>query len=50
LKGGEMMNTTVQLPKEIVNEYTILAVKMGMRRGDVIRLALKEFLDKNKDN
>lgn len=40
--------TTIQISKDIVNEYTILSVKMNERRNKVIEKALLEYLENHK--
>jgi len=44
--------TTIAVPKEIINKYTILSIEKNKRRNKLIVEALEEYLKKNdkKDN
>ena len=41
------MQLTVRMPDEYTEKLNLLSNKMGLKRSDVIRLALKRFLDEN---
>lgn len=41
--------TTIQVPKDIVNQYTILSAKVNKRRNKIIEKALLEYLEKYKE-
>lgn len=41
------MQLTVRMPNEYTEKLNWLSKKMGLKRSDVVRLALKRFLDEN---
>ena len=41
------MQFTVRVPDEYKGKIDILAEKMGLKRSDIARLALKKFLEEN---
>jgi len=43
------MQLTVRMPDEYTEKLNLLSKKMGLKRSDVIRLALKQFLDENSE-
>jgi len=47
MNGGETMQFTVRMPDEYKRKIDILAEKMGLKRSDITRLALKKFLEEN---
>ncbi|UCF84163.1 MAG: CopG family transcriptional regulator [Desulfobacteraceae bacterium] len=44
------MQLTVRMPDEYGEKIAVLAEKMGLKRSDIARLALKQFVDENLDN
>jgi antitoxin component of RelBE/YafQ-DinJ toxin-antitoxin module len=44
------MQLTVRMPDEYSEKIAVLAEKMGLKRSDIARLALKQFIDENLDN
>jgi hypothetical protein len=45
--GGVRMQLTIRIPDEYSSRIDILTTKMGLKKSDIARLALKEFLDEN---
>ena len=43
------MQLTVRMPDEYTEKLNLLSKKMGLKRSDVVRLALKRFLDENSE-
>jgi metal-responsive CopG/Arc/MetJ family transcriptional regulator len=43
------MQLTVRMPDQYTKKLNVLSKKMGLKRSDVVRLALKQFLDKNSE-
>ena len=43
------MQLTVRMPDEYTKKLNLLSKKMGLKRSDVVRLALKRFLDENSE-
>ncbi len=43
------MQLTVRMPDEIGQEMDKLSKKMGLKRSDIVRLALKRFLDEETE-
>jgi metal-responsive CopG/Arc/MetJ family transcriptional regulator len=43
------MQLTVRMPDEYGKKLDQLSKKMGLKRADVVRLALKQFLEENKE-
>jgi metal-responsive CopG/Arc/MetJ family transcriptional regulator len=43
------MQLTVRMPDEYTEKLNSLSKKMGLKRSDVVRLALKRFLDENSE-
>lgn len=41
------MQLTIRIPNEYGEKITLLAEKTGLKKSDIARLALKEFLDEN---
>ena len=41
------MQLTVRMPDEYTKKLNVLSKKMGLKRSDVVRLALKQFFDEN---
>jgi predicted DNA-binding protein len=41
------MQLTVRLPNEYTKKLENLSEKMGLKRSDIVRLALKQFLEGN---
>ncbi len=41
------MQFTIRLPNEYGQKIAALAEKMGLKKSDVARLALKQFIEKN---
>jgi predicted transcriptional regulator len=41
------MQLTIRMPQEYNEKIEILAEKMGLKRSDIARLALKEFIEEN---
>ncbi len=41
------MQLTVRMPDEYTEKLNLLSKKMGLKRSDVVRLALKQFLDES---
>ncbi|MGC8979642.1 MAG: ribbon-helix-helix domain-containing protein [Caldisericum sp.] len=39
---------TVRMPDEYIEKINSLSKKMGLKRSDVVRMALKQFLDENQ--
>ena len=48
-RGGDNMQITVRMPTEYGNKLHKLSKQMGMRRSDIIRLAMKQFLEGTGD-
>ena len=44
------MQLTIRMPDEYSEKIEILAEKMGLKKSDVARLALKQFIEENIDN
>jgi len=44
------MQLTVRMPDEYTEKLNSLSKKMGLKRSDVVRLALKQFLNENSDD
>ena len=47
--GGENMQITVRVPDKYGDRLNRVSKQMGVRRSDVIRLAMKQFLEGNGD-
>jgi metal-responsive CopG/Arc/MetJ family transcriptional regulator len=47
--GGVRMQLTVRMPDEYTKKLNLLSKKMGLKRSDVVRLALKRFLDESSE-
>jgi predicted transcriptional regulator len=43
----QTMQLTIRIPQEYNEKIEILAEKMGLKRSDIARLALKEFIEEN---
>ncbi len=43
------MQLTVRIPEEYTKKLELLSKNMGLKRSDVVRLALKRFLDENNE-
>ncbi len=43
------MQLTVRMPEEYTEKLNLLSNKMGLKRSDIVRLALKCFLDENSE-
>jgi len=43
------MQLTVRMPDEYTEKINGLSKKMGLKRSDVVRLALKRFFDENTE-
>ncbi len=43
------MQLTVRMPDEYTKKLNLLSKKMGLKRSDIVRLALKRFLDENSE-
>jgi hypothetical protein len=43
------MQLTVRIPDEYTEKLNLLSNKMGLKRSDIVRLALKCFLDENSE-
>ena len=43
------MQLTVRVSEEYTQKLNLLSKKMGLKRSDVVRLALKQFLDENSE-
>jgi metal-responsive CopG/Arc/MetJ family transcriptional regulator len=41
------MQLTVRVSEEYTQKLNLLSKRMGLKRSDVVRLALKQFLDEN---
>ena len=41
------MQLTVRVSEEYTEKLNLLSKKMGLKRSDVVRLALRQFLDEN---
>ena len=41
------MRFTIRVPDEYVKRIAVLAKKMGLKKSDIARLALKQFLEQN---
>lgn len=41
------MQLTIRVPEEYGEKINALSKRMGLKRSDVIRMALKKFLDEN---
>jgi antitoxin component of RelBE/YafQ-DinJ toxin-antitoxin module len=41
------MQLTIRLPQEYKEKIEILAERMGLKKSDIARLALKDFIDEN---
>jgi len=44
------MQLTIRMSDEYKEKIEILAEKMGLKKSDVARLALRQFIDENMDN
>ena len=44
------MQLTVRMPDEYTEILNLLSNKMGLKRSDIVRLALKCFLDENSED
>jgi len=42
-----MMQLTIRMPQEYKEKIEMLADRMGLKKSDVARLALKDFIDEN---
>jgi predicted transcriptional regulator len=42
-----MMQLTIRMPHEYKERIEILAERMGLKKSDIARLALKDFIDEN---
>jgi predicted transcriptional regulator len=43
----QTMQLTIRMPQEFNEKIEILAEKMGLKKSDIARLALKEFIEEN---
>ena len=43
------MQLTVRVSDEYTQKLNLLSKRMGLKRSDVVRLALKQFLDENSE-
>jgi predicted transcriptional regulator len=43
----KIMQLTIRMPQEYKEKIEILAERMGLKKSDIARLALKDFLDAN---
>ncbi|MBM4305322.1 MAG: ribbon-helix-helix protein, CopG family [Deltaproteobacteria bacterium] len=43
------MQLTVRMPDEFTKKLNVLSKKMGLKRSDVVRLALQRFFDENRE-
>ena len=43
------MQLTVRMPDEYTKKLNVLSKKMGLKRSDVVRLALQRFFDENSE-
>ncbi len=43
------MQLTVRMPDEYMEKLNGLSKKMGLKKSDIVRLALKQFLDENSE-
>ncbi len=43
------MQLTVRMPDEYTKKLNVLSKKMGLKRSDVVRLALQRFFDENRE-
>jgi predicted transcriptional regulator len=43
----QTMQLTIRMPQEYNEKIEILAEKMGLKKSDIARLALKEFIEEN---
>jgi len=43
------MQLTVRMPDEYMEKLNLLSKKMGLKKSDVVRVALKRFLDENSE-
>jgi len=41
------MQLTVRMPNDYTKKLDTLSKKMGLKRSDIVRLALKQFLEEN---
>ena len=44
------MQLTIRMPDEYKEKIEVLAGKMGLKKSDVARMALKTFIEENMDN
>jgi len=44
------MQLTVRMPDEYTKKLNMFSKKMGLRRSDVVRLAVKKFLEENEES
>jgi len=44
------MQLTVRMPDDYARKIAILAEKMGLKKSDIARLALKQFVEENLRN
>lgn len=42
-----MMQLTIRMPQEYKEKIEMLADRMGLKKSDIARLALKDFIDEN---
>lgn len=47
IQGGIEMQFTVRMPDEYGEKIVMLADKMGLKKSDIARLALKQFVEEN---
>ena len=44
------MQLTIRIPEEYKEKVELLAQKMGLKKSDIARIALKEFIEENMDS
>jgi Arc/MetJ-type ribon-helix-helix transcriptional regulator len=48
-KGDEFMQLTVRMPDEYKKKIELLSRRLGLKKSDVVRLAVKQFTEENLD-
>jgi metal-responsive CopG/Arc/MetJ family transcriptional regulator len=43
------MQLTIRMPNDYTEKLNSLSKKMGLKRSDVVRLAIRQFLDENSE-
>jgi antitoxin component of RelBE/YafQ-DinJ toxin-antitoxin module len=46
-QGGSGMQLTVRIPDEYKKKVAVVTQKLGLKRSDIVRLALKQFIEEN---